>query len=218
MKNTLAIFIATASIVLSATTASGEDFFVPQIPSATPIKLKSLELNKITTICPSINKSIPVVRIQIDDINPRKIKHTTLLYDSNSDGTDISGTAKEGVKEIKFKEDYDTRLDFHAKKYFDSSDIILIQVSLFDRDLAFYPGPLAITYGNAAGAEMFCVKSLIDAKPDDRILSFYVVKVSPDAGKAKKGSFNIALIVDERGSGFSMPIVIDPKVGNTGNP
>ena len=94
---------------------------------------------------------------------------------------------------------------------------MLIEIALNDPDVSFYPGGKAITAGDPDSKSMLCVKSLINAQPTDKMLSFYLKKAP--AGTSPVVSFGIALIVKDSDSStifYQLPVVIDPGVQNEG--
>ena len=184
----------------------------------TPYQIKSLKLLEIANIFnPNPpGKSINVAMITITDINVKKLKHNSDLYKSDQSGIIYSGSPTEKIPEYKLNGKYDTRLDFNATEYVKNDGIMLVEIVLQDSDIEFYPGNLAITGGDTDSLAMMCVLKPIDAKPSDRMLSFYIVKAP--TGNTKLLSFGVALVIDEQGSSkkYRLPVVIDPGVKNDG--
>jgi len=185
--------------------------------ASTPQRFLSLDLLAIDTICPPPNKPIDVVKITINNLNLKKIKATSELYKSDATGTIDSGPAVDKIKHYKIGGKFDTRFDFDARPYVMQNGIVLVEVVLNDPDISFYPGSRAIAAGDQNSKGMLCVKSLIDAQPTDKMLSFYLKKAP--AGTSPVVSFGIALIVKDADSStvsYQLPVVIDPGIQNEG--
>ena len=132
----------------------------------------------ISAICPTLPKMLPVVKISITDVAPKKLGHVTAQFESDQYGTASTGEKVKDIAEVVLKTDNPTRLDLDAREYLKKAgDVILVEVELADAAASFVPGPAALTVGNPDGAAMFCVRdkdSAINPKPGDRTVRFYV--------------------------------------------
>ncbi|WP_293678167.1 hypothetical protein [uncultured Phenylobacterium sp.] len=167
----------------------------------------------ISTVCPDQPASVPVVKIRITDVSPKKLGHVTTLHDSNSYGTAAGEKPVRTLPEVVLATENPTRLDIDAAEFLrKEGDQVLIQVELADPAATFLPGKFAVTAGNADGSAIFCVRDPIETKPGDRTARFYVRYVKSDTPRF--GKYNLFLLIKD--GPYTTPIVIDPKVRNHG--
>lgn len=170
----------------------------------------------ITAICPALPANLPVVKMQITDVSPKKLGHVTGLYESNKQGAASTGQKLRDIPEVVFKDQRPTRLDFDAAEYLKKpGDVLLVEVELADPAASFVEGPAAITAGNDDGAAMFCIRdkaSGVNPKAGDRTARFYVRYV--ESKTPRYGKFNIFLLL--RDGPFLTPTVLDPKIHDSG--
>jgi hypothetical protein len=168
---------------------------------------------RIITRCAEAPARLPVVKIRLTDVSPKKLGHDTALYESNADGTGAGDKRLQDIPEPVLKTDNPTRLDIDANAFLKKAgDQLLVEVELADPDVSFVPGKYALTSGNHDGASMFCVRNEIDLKPGDRVARFYVRYLRAEG--PRYGKYNLFLLV--RDGPYTTPIVIDPKVHNAG--
>ena len=168
---------------------------------------------RITAPCAKTPASLPVVRIVLTDVSPKKLVHDTALYESNQDGTGAGETRVKDIPEILLKSENPTRLDIDAHEFLKKAgDQLLVQVELADPNASFLPGKYALTAGNADGAAMFCVRDAVDAKSGDRTARFYVRYV--ESKTPLYGKYNLFLLIKD--GPYTTPVVLDPKVHNAG--
>ena len=167
----------------------------------------------IATICAETPASLPVVKIRLTDVSPKKLGHVTALFESNREGTAAGEKPVKALPEIVLKTENPTRLDIDAAEFLKKpGDQLLVEVELADPSASFLPGKYAVTAGNADGAAMFCVRDPVDAKPGDRIARFYVRYL--DSETPKFGKYNLFLLIQD--GPYTTPVVLDPKVHNRG--
>lgn len=167
----------------------------------------------ISTTCDEKPASLPVVKIRLTDVAPKKLGHVTALFESNRDGTAAGEKPVRALPEIVLKTENPTRIDIDAGEFLKKpGDQLLVEVELADPSASFLPGKYAITAGNADGAAMFCVRDPVDAKPGDRTARFYVRYIKSDTPKF--GKYNLFLLIQD--GPYTTPIVLDPKVHNRG--
>jgi hypothetical protein len=182
----------------------------PPVPGEDPGKPI---FGRIITRCAEAAAKLPVVKIRLTDVSPKKLAHDTALYDSNADGTGAGERRVQDIAETVFKTANPTRLDIDASAYLKKpGDQLLIEVEVADPDVSFLPGKYALTSGNHEGASMFCVRNEIDIQPGDRVARFYVRYLKSDT--PQYGKYNLFLLVKD--GPYTTPIVIDPKVHNAG--
>ena len=168
---------------------------------------------RIITHCAEAEATLPVVKIRILDVSPKKLVHDTALYESNADGTASSDKRVQDIPEPVLKTENPTRLDIDASAFIKKpGDQLLVEVELADPDVSFVPGKYALTSGNHDAATMFCVRKEIDIQPGDRIARFYVRYLKSETPRF--GKYNLFLLVKD--GPYTTPIVIDPKVHNAG--
>jgi hypothetical protein len=167
----------------------------------------------IANKCPAIPPGLPVVKITITDVSPKKIGHDTALFEANKDGSASTDKRLRHIPEVLLQTQNPTRLDIDAREFLKKpGDLMLVEVVLADPDASFTGGAYALTSGNADGAAMFCVKDPIDPKPDDRTVRFYVQY--QQGQNMKVGKYNLFLLLKD--GPYATPILLDPKVHNSG--
>ena len=170
----------------------------------------------ITAVCPTLPAGLPVVKIQIIDVSPKKLGHATALFEANQDGTRSTEKKLRDIPEVVLKTETPTRLDLDATEFLKKDgDVLLVEVELADPAASFVAGPAAITAGNDEGGAMFCIKDKdhpVAPKPGDRTARFYVKYLSADGPKL--GKFNVFLLLKD--GPYLTPTVLDPKIRNSG--
>lgn len=93
---------------------------------------------------------------------------------------------------------------------------LLVHVVLDDPQLGFLPGTSPLLAANQMSTQVFFnLESGVN--PDGKPFAMFWTIRDSNPNHPKVGSFNIALLVQENGgSGFSVPIIIDPSVRNRG--
>ena len=167
----------------------------------------------INQTCAAIPPGLPVVRIAITDVSPKKIGHDTALFEANKDGSASTDKRLRDIPEVVLRTQNPTRLDIDAREFLKKpGDLMLVEVVLADPNASFTGGAYALTSGNPDGAAMFCVKDPINPKPDERTVRFYVQYQQGDSMKV--GKYNLFLLLKD--GPYSTPILLDPKVHNSG--
>jgi len=167
----------------------------------------------IANKCAAIPPGLPVVKIQITDVSPKKLGHVTALFEANPDGSASTDKRLRDIPEVVLRTRNPTRLDIDAREFLKKpGDLMLVEVELADPDASFTGGAYALTSGNPDGAAMFCVKDPINPKPDERTVRFYVQYQQGDSMKV--GKYNLFLLLKD--GPYSTPILLDPKVHNSG--
>lgn len=122
---------------------------------------------------------------------------------------------------------YNTRFDIDLRNEWASDGNggyrpILIQVSLDNDPTLDFIGHAENIPGNAVqmgmastDAQMFTCLQGFAGSGNTKTIAFRAVKLTPN-GRLMQGSLNIDLLVMESGSGFKTPLIIDPKVPNSG--
>lgn len=163
--------------------------------------------------CGAIPPGLPVVKIQITDVSPKKVGHDTALFEANKDGSASTDKRLRDIPEVVLQTQNPTRLDLDTTEFLKKpGDLLLVEVVLADPDASFTGGAYALTAGNAEGAAMFCVKDPINPRAGDRTVRFYVQY--QQAKTPQIGKYNLFLILKD--GPYQTPIVIDPKVHNSG--
>jgi hypothetical protein len=211
---------ASAAVVVAAASALAgcQDRSPPRppepAPKARPNAPGAPAFTEITAACPATPGGLPVVKIQITDVSPKKLGHVTALFQGNADGTASTEEKLQDLPEVVFKSENPTRLDVDTRTFLKKpGDVALVEVELVDAAASFAPVPAAITAGNDAGVAMFCIKDKdhrINPKPTDRTARFYVQYV--DSKAPLYGKFNIFLLL--RDGPYLTPVVLDPKIHN----
>jgi len=170
----------------------------------------------ITEACPTLPSGLPVVRIRLDDVSPKKLGQQKTLLASNKDGTAGEGKPLKVIPDVVLETAEPTRLDIDATPFLKKAgDVLLVEVELADPDVSFVSRPAALTSGDDAGAGMFCLKTpdqRINPKDGDRIVRFYVKYVE---GKGPTyGKYNLFLRIKD--GPYLTPTVLDPKIRNSG--
>jgi hypothetical protein len=167
----------------------------------------------ISQKCAAIPPGLPVMRIAITDVSPKKLGHDTALFEANKDGSASTDKRLRDIPEVVLRTQNPTRLDIDAREFLKKpGDLMLVEVVLADPNASFTGGAYALTAGNPDGAAMFCVKDPIDPKPDERTVRFYVQYQQGDSMKV--GKYNLFLLLKD--DPYSTPILLDPKVHNSG--
>ena len=170
-------------------------------------------LAPIAAVCAEKPASLPVVKIRLTDVSPKRLGHVTALYESNAEGTAAGEKPVRDLPEVVLKTENPTRLDIDAREFLKKDgDQLLVEVELADPDTSFLPGRYAVTAGNADGTAMFCVRDPVDARPGDRTARFYVRYLKSDT--PKYGKYNLFLLIKD--GPYTTPILLDPKVHNSG--
>lgn len=208
-----------AAIALAGLTAcqpAGSDPKPPPTPPPPVSAEGAPKFTPISALCPTPPAGLPVVRIRIDDVAPKKFVQQTALFASNRDGTAGEGKPQKPIPEVVLETANPTRLDLDATPFLKKAgDVLLVEVELGDPDASFVPGPSALTAGDDAGAGMFCLKTAdqrINPKDTDRIVRFYV-KYVEGAGPTY-GKYNLFLLLKD--GPYRTPTVLDPKIRNSG--
>ena len=172
--------------------------------------------SEITAACTALPADLKVVKIQITDVSPKKLGHTTGLFAAKPGGEESDNKKLADIAETLLKTDNPTRLDIDARPYLKKpGDVILVEVQLDDPAASFAPVPAALTAGNGPGGTMFCIKDKdhrILPKPGDRTARFYVQYVQSKTPLF--GKFNLFLLVKD--GPFITPTILDPKIHNSG--
>ncbi|WP_293907780.1 hypothetical protein [Phenylobacterium sp.] len=190
----------------------------PPGPVPRPTGVARPAFSLINKACPPLPANLPAVRISISDVSPKHIGHETALFAANKDGTRSTGDRLRRIPEVQLPVSDPTRLDLDADPFLKKpGDVLLIELELTDPDASFSGGSSALTIGNDDGKAMFCVKDPangINPKPEDRIVRFYARYVASNRPRLAK--FNIFVLVKDRDGPFRTPVVLDPKVHNSG--
>jgi hypothetical protein len=186
----------------------------PQQPPPKPVDEPGKPMfGVIAQKCAAIPAGLPVVKIQITDVSPKKLGHDTALFEANKDGSASTDKRLRDIPEVLLQTQNPTRLDLDAREFLKKpGDLMLVEVELADPNASFTGGAYALTAGNAEGAAMFCVRDPINPKPDDRTVRFYVQYQQADPMKV--GKYNLFLLLKD--GPYSTPILLDPKVHNSG--
>jgi hypothetical protein len=185
----------------------------PRAPAPPPDEPRKPMFAPIATACTEQPGSLPVVKIRLTDVAPKRLGHVTALYQSNREGTAAGDKPVKDLPEVLLKTENPTRLDIDAAEFLKKDgDQLLVEVELADPAASFLPGKYAVTAGNADGAAMFCVRDPVDAKAGDRTARFYVRYLKADT--PRYGKYNLFLLIKD--GPYTTPIVLDPKVHNAG--
>lgn len=192
----------------------------PPAPAPTPVTSApgAPQFTEIAALCKAVPARLPVVKIQITDVSPKKIGHVTGLFESNQDGTASTEKKLRDLPEPKPDPRLGptTRLDVDVTEFLKKEgDVVLVEVELADPNAEFVAAPAAVTAGNDDGVAIFCLKSKeqrISPTVTDRTVRFYVQDTGAKTGKY--GKFNIFLQVKD--GPYVTPIVLDPKMRDHG--
>jgi hypothetical protein len=180
-----------------------------------PITSKNELPVAVQTDCVNANTQVPVVHITLWNVDDPKLESSVLLhYKSDPLGNQHQGrTVQPNPTPLP---NSITHVDFDAGTYLTNpGNVVLIELELQDPDgYVFVPGTdTAVFTSKIANGRMFCVKTPMIIKKNQKLVRFYARYVPPVTGQAVYGAYHFHITTP---TGKERNVAVDPKVRNNG--